>query len=107
MPYIKRDNKGNIQAISLLKSDDFTEAISAQQDAIQLIALMVGQKDIEAIASDLEMARVVEDLIETLVTKSIISFVDLPQPVQLKLLKRKNLRDQGVFNTINNELINL
>jgi hypothetical protein len=53
------------------------------------------------------MARVVEDLIETLVTKSIISFVDLPQPVQLKLLKRKNLRDQGVFNTINNELINL
>lgn len=107
MPYIKRDSKGNIQAISLLKSNDFTEAISAQQDAIQLIALMVGQKDIEAIASDLEMARVIEDLIDVLVTKSIISYVDLPQPVQLKLLKRKNFRNQGLFSTTNNELINL
>lgn len=107
MTYIKRDGEGNIQAISFVKSKDFTEELNNDHELKRLISAMPPKADADAIASDLEMIRVVEDLIDTLVAKSVISLNDLPQPVQLKLLKRKNLRTQGVFNTSNNELINL
>lgn len=107
MTYVKRDVEGNIQAISFVKSKEFTEALNKDHEVSRLISAMLPQADADTIASDLEMIRVVEDLIDTLVAKSVISLNDLPQPVQLKLLKRKNLRTQGVFNTSNNELINL
>lgn len=107
MAYIKRDKDGHIQAISLVESKDWPEKMDNEQDVLKFFSSILGVKDTEAIASDLEMARVIEDLIDILVAKSIISFIDLPQPVQLKLLKRKSLRHQGVFNTSNNELINL
>ena len=107
MPYVKRDDQGNIQAISKVKTSDFSEDFSSNHDTLQAILSMLAQKDIEAITSDLEMVRVIEDVIETLIFKSIISLNDLPQPVKDKLLKRKNLRNQGLFNINNNELINL
>ena len=107
MPYVKRDTEGNIQAISLVQSKECSEAIDNNHEVKRLISVMLSKADADAIKSDLEMIRVVEDLIDTLVAKSVISLNDLPQPVQLKLLKRKSLRNQGVFNTSNNELINL
>lgn len=107
MPYIKRDGEGNIQAISIVKTPDFSEDFSCNHDTLKTILSMVAKKDIEAITSDLEMVRVIEDVIESLIFKSIISLNDLPQPVKDKLLKRKNLRNQGLFNINNNELINL
>lgn len=107
MPYIKRDSNGQIQAVSFVKTKDFQEKMECEDDAAKLVLSMLNSKNLDAIASDLEMARVVEDLIDTLVAKSIISINDLPQAVQLKLLKRKNYRLDGDFNTSKNELINL
>jgi hypothetical protein len=107
MAYIKRDSDGNIQAISFIQNDDCHEKIEDDHETIQIIAAMLGTKSIENIASDLAMVRVIEDLIDVLVSKSIVSINDLPQPVQLKLLKRKNLRTQGAFNIGTNDLIKL
>ncbi len=107
MAYIKRDSNGNVQAISFIASDDCHELLENDQESVQIISAMLGSKAIENIASDLAMVRVIEDLIEILVSKSVLSFNDLPQPVQLKLLKRKNLRNQGAFSMGTNDLINL
>jgi len=43
-------------------------------------------------ASDADIARVTEDLIELLISKNIILFTDLPEAVQRKLLSRELLR---------------
>jgi hypothetical protein len=43
--------------------------------------------------TDLGMSRVVEDLIELLITKSAISLTELPQPAQDKINERKVLRN--------------
>ena len=43
-------------------------------------------------ASDIEMARITEDLIHTLITKGVIAASDLPQAAQIKLAGRKALR---------------
>lgn len=107
MAYVKRDAKGNIQALSFTKSAECKESLNDESEVKQAITGILGVNDLEAIASDLAMVRVVEDLIDVLIAKSLISINDLPQAVQLKLLKRKNLRTQGMFNTNSNELINL
>lgn len=42
--------------------------------------------------SDQAMVRVLEDLIETLVSRNLIHFTDLPDLAQTKLLERRSLR---------------
>lgn len=42
--------------------------------------------------SDQSMVRVLEDLIDTLIGKNLISFTDLPDAAQAKLLERRSLR---------------
>lgn len=49
------------------------------------------------LTKDLELIRVIEDLIDVLVRKGVISTSDLPEPVQLKLLERQALRQKGQF----------
>jgi len=44
--------------------------------------------------SDLEVARVTEDLINLLIQKNVILFTELPDVVQKKLLSREHLRDK-------------
>lgn len=47
---------------------------------------------------DSDMVRVIEDLVDILIDKELICFTDLPQPVQNKLLFKKNIR-----NTLNED----
>ena len=42
----------------------------------------------------LEFVRVIEDLIDTLITKNIIRHTDLPAAAQRKLMLRKGLRNR-------------
>ncbi|WP_431023492.1 tryptophan synthase subunit beta like protein [Halomonas sp. H5] len=51
------------------------------------------------LASDLELVRVLEDLIQVLMDKGVISFTDLPDAARDKLLTRQSLRRR--LNSIN------
>lgn len=42
---------------------------------------------------DLEMVRVIEDMVDLMIEKDLILFTDLPEPVQNKLLFKRSLRD--------------
>lgn len=42
--------------------------------------------------TDVGLARVLEDLIDVLITRGVIQFTDLPQGAQLKLLERRETR---------------
>ena len=106
MPYVKRNKEGKIEAISLVASENCPEFIEPDSEELK-VSLAMLSSNAEALASDLAMVRVIEDLIDILLAKSLISINDLPQSVQLKLLARKNLRQQGSFNVSNSDLIEL
>ena len=60
------------------------------------VTKMEGEVDDSALqqldASDLEMARITEDLIDLLIGRDIINFTDFPGMAQRKLINRRALR---------------
>ncbi|WP_156495336.1 MULTISPECIES: hypothetical protein [unclassified Oleiphilus] len=61
--------------------------------------MMMDQQEKEALFlalqdSDVDLARVTEDLISLLVQKGIILFTELPSAVQAKLVDREKLREK-------------
>ncbi len=81
MLYVQRDENGKITGLSLEPGEHAEAASINDPDVTEFLS-----------DSDVDMARVVEDLIEVLVQKNIISESDLPESAQLKLLYRKNTR---------------
>lgn len=50
------------------------------------------EEKIQLLRSDLQMIRVLEDLIDLLLQKHVVNLTDFPLAVQKKLLERKDLR---------------
>ena len=81
MLYVQRDENGKITGLTLTPGENTEEASLTDQDVSEFLS-----------ASDPDMIRVLEDLIQVLINKNIISFEDLPETAQLKLLYRNNTR---------------
>ena len=108
MFFVKKDSSGNIIAINSQKTKECNELID-EKILLQLTSL-ASSKDkttLESISSDLSMIRVIEDLIEVLVDKSIINLTDLPGEVQKKMTERKKLRLKGALKKPGHGLIKI
>lgn len=81
MLYVQRDENGKITGLTLSPGENTEEASLTDADVSDFLN-----------ASDPDMVRVLEDLIELLVKKQLISLEELPETAQLKLLYRKNTR---------------
>ncbi len=97
MPFVKRDNLGNIISISEKATDGFEEEIASDADDLQAFIKRnlktEGNETLDALRqSDSDIARVTEDLIHMLIEKKLIIFTELPEAVQTKLLQREKLR---------------
>lgn len=92
--YVRRDAEGRIDRVSRDADADCGEFVAA--DAPELLAFLSGNdggvSPAALQASDLELIRVLEDLVEVLTDKGVIRFTDLPDAAQQKLLGRKDLR---------------
>ncbi|PXX99243.1 tryptophan synthase subunit beta like protein [Halomonas sp. LBP4] len=92
--YIKRDDDGHIELVSREATPDCKEFLAS--DSPDLLAfLMEGearQGEAHFQASDLAFVRVLEDVIELLMDKGVISFTDLPEAAQQKVMERQSLR---------------
>jgi hypothetical protein len=106
MAFVSRDKDGKIITISLLQTDECLEKVDTDSDELRS-ALTKIVSNSELISSDLAMIRVIEDLIDVLISKSLISITDFPESVQLKLLSRKNFRKNGTFDTSTSDLIKI
>jgi len=94
MPYVRRDEAGNTIAVSAEALEGFEEVAA---DAIDVGAFQRRLGDTRAWfeESDLDVIRVLDDLVSVLVNKNVIRFTDLPSAAQRKLLARRNLREDG------------
>lgn len=93
MPYIFRDENGQIAAVSATPRGDVREEIA--QDSPELRAFveqLSGSADVFE-TSDMKLIRVIEDVIDLLIAKNVICITELPQPVQAKLMERRSLRN--------------
>jgi hypothetical protein len=95
MPYVARDSKGHIKAVYARRSPIAEERLAA--DAPELYHFFEKNGKLQEVRRKLEdsdpmMARILEDLISTLFAKNIISYSDLSEQAQRKLLQRKSLR---------------
>lgn len=107
MPYVQRDKNGEIVALWKEMSGIAAEFAAASDPEVEaFVANRVPRENGEfSIASDLQMVRVIEDLINLLITKGLIVLTDLPVAVQNKLLQQRARRERllGSFSIISED----
>lgn len=94
--YIQRNANGEIVQLSREATADCREFI--EPGAPELLAFVGEDEEAQQAAlrrSDLEFVRVLEDVIELLMNRGVISFTDLPAAAQEKLMARQTLRDRS------------
>ncbi|WP_304163675.1 tryptophan synthase subunit beta [Lonsdalea britannica] len=96
MFYILRDNDGNLVHVERSPFDGMNGELP--QDSVEAQAWMNNQQSIlssleQLRSSDLEMVRVLEDLIQVLTSKGLLNITDFPQAAQLKLIQRAQARE--------------
>lgn len=92
MPYIKRDDQGQICEVSLKPQEGLV--LSTQDDASELERFLQQLEEAQGHISgtDMPLVRVLEDLIDLLIDREVIRFTDLPDAAQGKLMDRRRLR---------------
>ena len=101
MPYVERDQEGNICLLTgtANESGEFLPAEHPDVLRFLLIAPGPGQEQPDAarldmLFSDLKLIRVIEDVIDLLIAKRVIIFSELPLPVQQKILQKRGKREK-------------
>ena len=105
MPFVKRDEQGAVIAVSQESGPGFTEELSKDDPAIGAFINGVGGDVSTLEASDLDLIRVVEDVVELLIAKGLILFTELPEDAQQKIMRRQQMRSQagGLQNLISED----
>lgn len=95
MYHIQRNQDGKLTRVQVTPFDDMDDTLPA--DHPEIAAWLSDQTVEDSLSqlrqSDHEMVRVLEDLIDVLISKGVISITDLPPPAQAKLLQRTRARD--------------
>ena len=95
MVFVQRDPSGKI--IALYKEAKVEGMESLPLDNLEVVAFLTRCDDEQKFAmlqSDLQLIRVIEDVIEILMSKNLINITDFPPTVVEKLLSRKGIRSQ-------------
>jgi hypothetical protein len=94
MPFVKRDDTGMIAAVSQFEATDFEEEVAVSDERLVefLSDLNAGSSLLDS--SDQDFIRVLEDVVELLISKGIILFTDLPDSAQQKMMQRQRMRSE-------------
>lgn len=97
MPYVQRNEQGQVTRLLDSPSNDAGEWLELEHSDVAAFLQQSEQtselkKSLHT--SDVEMARVLEDVIDLLMDKQVFLFTELPEVVQGKLNKRKKLRQE-------------
>ena len=98
MPYVSRDESGLVNAIYLRSHPKAMEFLPSDHPDIVLFFGGVPPENLENHAlmelthSDIEFIRVIEDVIDVLIHKNILTFTDLPEKVREKIISRNDAR---------------
>ncbi|WP_439889338.1 tryptophan synthase subunit beta [Pseudomonas sp. MBLB4123] len=107
MLYVKRDAWGNLERVEAAPFEGMDGEIAANsQEAQAWYANQAMESNLLKLQqSDLDMIRVLEDLITVLIRKGVVRITDLPEAAQSKLVGRSKARDAlgGLQRLINDD----
>ena len=94
MFYVQRDGEGQLTRVEAAPYPEYTEILPADHAQVQeWFADDVVENSLKQLKqSDLDMIRVLEDLIDVLTAKGVFNITDLPAGAQAKLLNRSTAR---------------
>ncbi len=93
MPYVKRDENHKIVAVFSECVESDLEQIEEEDSEYQAFLFKCAfNVNSDFLKSDLELIRVIEDVIHILMEKDIIHITDFPMAVIQKLVDRKKIR---------------
>ena len=96
MVYVQRDEKGRLLRVEREPFARMTQCLSSSDPEVQSWFASRSLHDylMSLQYSDLELVRVIEDLVQVLVGKGVMAFTDLPEPARHKLQLRAHVRSQ-------------
>ncbi len=107
MLYVKRDTYGNLLQVEAAPFEGMDGELAADsQEAQAWFANQSAESSLLQLQqSDLDMIRVLEDLITVLIRKGVVRITDLPEAAQSKLVGRSKARDAlgGLHRLINDD----
>jgi hypothetical protein len=100
MPFIRRNAEGVVESLHR-RAEGCTEFLA--DDHPEVRAFLSGAEPRDASAGDggrfaeldADFVRVIEDVIDTLISKNVINITDLPPEAQTKLFSRKSFRERA------------
>ena len=98
MPYVSRNADGQVIGIFLNSQQNATEFLPSDHPDILMFfgGAVPGNLDRTALSdltlSDLGFIRVIEDVLDLLIDKNILTFTELPEKTREKILSRKDAR---------------
>ena len=93
MVYVKRDENNQIVGMFAENIESDLEEIAEDDEELQAFMTQCAfDSENNFIKSDLELIRVIEDVIQILMEKDIIHITDFPMAVIQKLVDRKKIR---------------
>ncbi|MFZ6049244.1 tryptophan synthase subunit beta [Pseudomonas sp. CR3202] len=107
MPYIQRDEEGKLLRVEASEFEGMSGTLPADDKEVR--AWYSGRQAQSSLLqlqqSDLDMIRVLDDLITLLMDKGVIRITDLPPAAQAKLLSRSQAREAlgGISHLIDEE----
>lgn len=99
MPYVVRNAEGQLESLHRQSTEEADEFL---EDRHPDVLAFVGTPDDGASFSrlDADFVRVIEDLVDVLLSKNIFSITDLPAEAQAKLFARKSFREKASKNSL-------
>ena len=99
MPFIRRNAEGAVDSLHRRQEDGAAEFLPDDHPDVRAF-VAAGPADApphgERFAElDADFVRVIEDVIDTLISKNVINITDLPLEAQTKLFGRKSFRERA------------
>ena len=93
MPYVQRNAMGAIESVHRQPDSHASEFVEFAAPELQAFLGLASEPENFA-RLDASFVRVVEDLMDVLIARNVITITDLPPQVQAKLFARKSFRDR-------------
>lgn len=97
MPYVTRHADGQVESLHRHPSD---AALEYLDDRHPEVLAFIGSEGADFSRLDADFVRVIEDLVDVLLSKNILNITDLPAEAQAKLFARKSFREKVSKNSL-------
>lgn len=97
MPYVIRDGAGQLIALSEVPLEQGAEELDSDDPEVMALLARLADTDLTIagdrfLASDIAFIRVIEDVIEALIRKGVLTLAELPPAARDKMMERRALR---------------